>query len=186
MRLLREAIPYAARTQAPSGDFVYKNHTDLTIRLHPDAIQAGMTQTQRNDLPGEPMEGIRHPEITTLRRIRSLSQFDDNQLQHLAAGLPIETAAPGQCLIDLGSCEKFSLYLLEGALRAVAHDRKETRFSSAETGELLQTGKQFEPELMTSDVELRKGATPYAAMGNWPIVGLCLVIVLGFWIRSRG
>ncbi len=42
MRLLREAIPYAARTQAPSGDFVYKNHTDLTIRLHPDEVEAGM------------------------------------------------------------------------------------------------------------------------------------------------
>ena len=53
-------------------------------------------------------------------------------------------------------------------------------------GELLQTGKQFEPELMTMDVELRKGSTPYAAMGNWPIVGLCFVIALGFWIRSRG
>ncbi len=53
-------------------------------------------------------------------------------------------------------------------------------------GELLQVGKQFEPELMTADVELRDGATPYASMGNWPVVGFCLVILLAFWARSRG
>jgi len=44
MRLLREAVPYAARTQAPNGEFVYKNHTDLTIRLHPDGVPGGMSQ----------------------------------------------------------------------------------------------------------------------------------------------
>ncbi len=33
MRSLREAIPYAARTQVPDGRFVYKNHTDATIRM---------------------------------------------------------------------------------------------------------------------------------------------------------
>jgi FAD/FMN-containing dehydrogenase len=33
MRMVREAIPYAARTQAASGQFVYKNHSDANIRL---------------------------------------------------------------------------------------------------------------------------------------------------------
>jgi hypothetical protein len=54
-----------------------------------------------------------HPDIASLRRIRSLSRFDDQQLKNLAASMQIETADPGQCLIDLGSCEKFSLYLVE-------------------------------------------------------------------------
>ena len=40
MRALREAIPYAARTQAPDGRLVYKNHTDATIRMAPDEVLA--------------------------------------------------------------------------------------------------------------------------------------------------
>ena len=53
-----------------------------------------------------------YPDIATLRRIRSLSRFSDQQLEHLATSLQIEAADPGQCLIDLGSCDKFSLYLV--------------------------------------------------------------------------
>jgi apolipoprotein N-acyltransferase len=52
-------------------------------------------------------------------------------------------------------------------------------------GELLQIGKQFEPELMTADVQPRRGITPYVATGNWPIIGLCLAILGVFWIRNR-
>jgi len=51
-------------------------------------------------------------------------------------------------------------------------------------GELLQTGRQFEAELMTADVEPRTGMTPYASTGNWSIIGLCLAILGVFWIRS--
>ena len=40
MRALREAIPYAARTQAPDGQLVYKNHTDATTRMAADEVQA--------------------------------------------------------------------------------------------------------------------------------------------------
>jgi len=77
-----------------------------------------------------------HPDIASLRRIRSLSQFNDQQLENLATSLQIETAGPGQCLIDLGSCEKFSLYLVEGALRAISQDQQETRFAYTDDGEL--------------------------------------------------
>lgn len=52
-------------------------------------------------------------------------------------------------------------------------------------GELLQTGKQFEPEFMTADVVPMKGTTPYAAAGNWPITGLGFAILGFFWIRNR-
>jgi len=77
-----------------------------------------------------------HPDIASLRRIRSLSRFDDQQLETLAASMQIETAGPGQCLIDLGSCEKFSLYLVEGTLRAITQGQQETRFTSSDDGEL--------------------------------------------------
>ncbi len=52
-------------------------------------------------------------------------------------------------------------------------------------GKLLQTGRQFEAELMTTDVEPRTGMTPYASTGNWSIISLCLVILGIFWARSR-
>ena len=42
MRQLREAVPYAARTQEPSGKFVYKNHSDANIRLNPKMVAEDM------------------------------------------------------------------------------------------------------------------------------------------------
>ncbi len=38
MRAVREAIPYAARTQAPAGRLVYKNHSDANIRMPADRV----------------------------------------------------------------------------------------------------------------------------------------------------
>jgi len=52
-------------------------------------------------------------------------------------------------------------------------------------GTLLQAGKQFEPELMTMDIQPRRGATPYVNYGNWPVLGLCFAILGFFWIRNR-
>ena len=47
MRLLREAIPYAARMQAPGGDYVYKNHSDANLRLQVEATEAKMSALWR-------------------------------------------------------------------------------------------------------------------------------------------
>lgn len=55
----------------------------------------------------------------------------------------------------------------------------------AADGELLQTGKQFEPELMTANVTPHRGMTPYASVGNWFIIGLCLVVLGFFRVRDR-
>lgn len=52
-------------------------------------------------------------------------------------------------------------------------------------GKVLKSGPQFEPVMLTMDVEPRKGSTPYVMNGNTPIIGLCLLIVAGFWLRSR-
>ena len=53
------------------------------------------------------------------------------------------------------------------------------------TGKILQTGAQFEPVEMTMLVQPRQGMTPYARFGNWPVVGLCFLVLAGFWLRSR-
>jgi apolipoprotein N-acyltransferase len=53
------------------------------------------------------------------------------------------------------------------------------------TGELLDSGAQFEAVTMTMDVQPRRGSTPYAAIGNKPVIGLCFIILAGFWLRNR-
>lgn len=52
-------------------------------------------------------------------------------------------------------------------------------------GSVQQTGKQFEAELMTTDVRLHRGATPYARLGNWPVIGVSCLFLGLFWVRSR-
>lgn len=42
MREVREAVPFAARTQSPTGQFSYKGHTDATICLNPDRVRSAM------------------------------------------------------------------------------------------------------------------------------------------------
>ena len=53
-------------------------------------------------------------------------------------------------------------------------------------GELLRTGKQFEPELLTAKVTPYGGLTPYAGVGNLLIIGLCLAILAICRVRYRG
>jgi apolipoprotein N-acyltransferase len=52
-------------------------------------------------------------------------------------------------------------------------------------GELLETGKQFEADIMTTDIWARKGTTVYAGVGNWPVMLICFLVLGIFWIRSR-
>ena len=52
-------------------------------------------------------------------------------------------------------------------------------------GELLQTGKQFEPELLTANVVPYRGLTPYVRVGNGLIIGLCLALLGICWMRDR-
>lgn len=53
------------------------------------------------------------------------------------------------------------------------------------TGKILDSGAQFEPVTLTMDVQPRRGITPYAGTGNTLIVGLCLLIMAGVWLRMR-
>jgi len=83
------------------------------------------------------MEGGSHPEITDLGRIRSLSQFDEDQLTNLSAKLELQQASKNTCLIERGCSESFSLYLLTGTLDATSQDGNITRFESNADGELF-------------------------------------------------
>ena len=87
------------------------------------------------------MQGANHPDLNDLRRIRSLSQFDDQQLQNLASRLEIETADAGACLIELGSNVSYDLYLVEGRLRGVRHDQAEDQFEPAKDGEMYPVAR---------------------------------------------
>ena len=52
-------------------------------------------------------------------------------------------------------------------------------------GEILESGAQFAPVMMTHDVQPRTGSTPYVRVGNKPVVLLCLAVMLGVWLRAR-
>ncbi len=52
-------------------------------------------------------------------------------------------------------------------------------------GKILESGPQFEPFVLTMRLQPRQGATPYVGTGNTPLIVLCLLIVAGFWLRSR-
>ncbi|MDH3532512.1 MAG: apolipoprotein N-acyltransferase [Gammaproteobacteria bacterium] len=52
-------------------------------------------------------------------------------------------------------------------------------------GAILDSGPQFEPVVLQMSVEPRTGSTPYVVAGNRPVIGLCLLVVAGFWLRIR-
>jgi apolipoprotein N-acyltransferase len=52
-------------------------------------------------------------------------------------------------------------------------------------GLLLQTGRQFQAEVMTAEVQPRVGSTPYAASGNWVAIGLCFLVLVAGWAFGR-
>ena len=83
------------------------------------------------------MGGGSHPQIADLKRIRSLSQFDDAQLTSLAGKLELQHASKNSCLIERGCSESFSLYLIAGTLNATSQDENVTRFESNPASELF-------------------------------------------------
>lgn len=52
-------------------------------------------------------------------------------------------------------------------------------------GEILESGAQFAPVIMTRDVQPRTGSTPYVSVGNRLVVLFCLAVMLGVWLRAR-
>lgn len=50
MRAVREGIPFAARTQAPKGSYIYKMHTDVNIQLNRECVAQCMVQLWQHNL----------------------------------------------------------------------------------------------------------------------------------------
>ena len=53
-------------------------------------------------------------------------------------------------------------------------------------GDLLEIGPQFTFVTMTRDITPLTGMTPYARLGNWPVVTLCFLVMGGLFVRTRG
>jgi len=86
------------------------------------------------------------PDLSTLRRLRPLAQFDDEQLQSLTNQLTVQTARKNDLLIELGCSEEFSLYVLKGDVISTAADGKSKQLSFAENDELNPVS-QLRPSL---------------------------------------
>lgn len=66
------------------------------------------------------------PDLNTLRRLRPLSEFTEEQLQTLANQLTVKTAGKKDFLIRRGDTGNDSLFVLEGKIRMLAMDGQRT------------------------------------------------------------
>jgi len=78
----------------------------------------------------------RIPDISTLRRIRTTSQLSDDHLIALANQLEVLTADKKELLLNSGSIEKTSLYVVKGKISLNASDGKTRLIMVDETQEL--------------------------------------------------
>lgn len=76
------------------------------------------------------------PDLKSLRRLRPLSQFNDEQLQSLANRLNVWSARKNEILIERGCSEEFSLFVLKGDITTTAADGKTNELSFSEDEEL--------------------------------------------------
>lgn len=93
-----------------------------------------------------------NPDVPTLQRLRTLSQFSKKQLQSLSEDLSIESAPRKKRLIERGCVEQFSFYLLEGSLITIANDGKKQLIESETNGDLSPIA-QLRPSLYDVDAE---------------------------------
>ncbi len=78
----------------------------------------------------------RNPELKTLRRLRPLSEFTEEQLQTLANQLTVQTARKKDFLIRRGDIGNDSLFLLKGKVRLIAMDGQRTELEVNDHEEL--------------------------------------------------
>jgi len=67
---------------------------------------------------------IKIPNISTLRRIKAISELSDGHLIALANQLQVFSAKEGEFLLWNGSTEKTSLYIVNGKVSLIARDKK--------------------------------------------------------------
>ncbi len=86
------------------------------------------------------------PDLDTLRRLRPLAQFSDEQLQLLGSRLSIQPAANREKLIELGCAEEYSLFVLQGQIKTIARDGAIKHFTF-EGNEELNPVAQLRPSM---------------------------------------
>lgn len=52
-------------------------------------------------------------------------------------------------------------------------------------GKVLDTAPQYQPEVLRGEIQPRKGMTPYARLGNWPVLLLCFGLLGFYFVKSR-
>ncbi|MCP4878723.1 MAG: HDOD domain-containing protein [Gammaproteobacteria bacterium] len=87
------------------------------------------------------MDSSNHPDINVLKRIRSLSEFSEDQLTSLSQKLEIESSGKKTCLIEFGCSENYSFYLLSGSCDAITRDERVLQFEGSKAGELKEIAK---------------------------------------------
>lgn len=53
-------------------------------------------------------------------------------------------------------------------------------------GEVLARAPQFQTHVLRGVVQPMQGATPYLLLGNYPLLGLMAVLLIGIWLRGAG
>ena len=54
-----------------------------------------------------------------------------------------------------------------------------------ERGEIMAQLPQFEPAVLRAEFAVMLGTTPYAYLGNWPVLGVVLIMLLVVFGRLR-
>ncbi|MDH5353072.1 MAG: HDOD domain-containing protein [Gammaproteobacteria bacterium] len=98
----------------------------------------------------------RCPEVSQLRKIRSLSLFNDEELNSLAATLMIGSAGPGEKIISIGDVGSYDLYLLSGSAIELGRGGSKMKVRGEVDGflrPLASTGPALSDLVATSEVD---------------------------------
>ncbi len=82
------------------------------------------------------MDEIKIPDISTLQRIKAISRLSEAQLIAFANQLRVLTAKRKKVLLEIGSTEASSLYIIKGKILQSAKDGKATEIEFGDNGEM--------------------------------------------------
>jgi HD-like signal output (HDOD) protein len=89
---------------------------------------------------------LKIPDVSTLRRIKGISELSENHLIALANQLRVCTAKNRQLLIEAGSTENSSLFIIKGKISLNAPDGK-SRIIATDENEALKPVAQLRPSI---------------------------------------
>ncbi len=92
------------------------------------------------------MTELKIPDVSTLRRIKGISELSDDHLIALANQLRVYTAKNQQLLIEVGSTDNSSLFIIKGKVSLNALDGK-SRIIATDENETLKPVAQLRPSI---------------------------------------